>query len=105
MRRSYNVKLHPDYISGAKAEDELLAEYANAPLLVSKIATLCCCHNKPQHFAATTTNCNTLRMYLSRFEGGGGSKDGRVTLLEFEAYYDKACCELSDDHFQVRVGG
>jgi hypothetical protein len=67
LRRKYNVKMHADFISGAKSEDELLAEY------------------------------------LMKFEGGDGRKDGRVTLLEFEAYYDKvsfAAGRLSDEHFQ-----
>jgi hypothetical protein len=53
LRRKYNVKMHADFVSGAKSEEELLAEY------------------------------------LMKFEGGEGRKDGRVTLLEFEAYYDK----------------
>jgi hypothetical protein len=53
IKRKYNVKMHPDFISGSKSEDELLAEY------------------------------------LSKFEGEGGARDGRVTLLEFESYYDK----------------
>jgi hypothetical protein len=51
IRDKYNVKMHPDFVNGAKSEDELLAEY------------------------------------LSKFEGD--TKDGRVTLLEFLAYYDK----------------
>lgn len=53
IKRKYNVKMHPDFISGAKSEDEILGEY------------------------------------LSKFEGDGGVRDGRVTLLEFESYYDK----------------
>ena len=53
IHRKYDVKMHADFISGAKSEEELLADY------------------------------------LMKFEGGGGVKDGRVSLLEFEAYYDK----------------
>ncbi len=27
LRRKYNVKMHADFVSGAKSEDELLSEY------------------------------------------------------------------------------
>jgi hypothetical protein len=63
IKRKYNVKMHPDFISGAKSEDELLGEY------------------------------------LSKFEGGDGARDGRVTLLEFEAYYDKVRRHAHAAHF------
>jgi hypothetical protein len=51
IRDKYSVKMHPDFVSGAKSEDELLTEY------------------------------------LAKFEGD--TRDGRVTFLEFLAYYDK----------------
>jgi hypothetical protein len=58
----------------------------------------------PDVIRGTRSEDEILSEFLMNFEGGGGQKDGRVTLKEFENYYANISASVDDDdYFELMV--